>query len=105
MPISDIDTVFSGATISDFELQIPSGALISCPEPDASNPKEIIFGLLETIYQNVSGDPPTNLSVTSSALLVDESTYRKTYNFVVNLDFNGASIIEGLNVKADAAPE
>jgi len=108
MAITNITDVFAGATIGDgitaaeeFDLVIPSGAIISCPLPATGDPNEIVFGLLETIYQGVSADQPTYLRASASSSLANATTYRRTYSFTVDLDFDGDTIIEGLDVKPE----
>lgn len=101
MAITDITDVFPNADITDFELTIPSGDLVSCPNPVSSDPNEIVFGLLETIYQGVSADPPTYLKATASSSLTSATNFRRSYTFTVDLDFDGATVIEGLNVRPE----
>jgi len=101
MALTDITDIFTGADITDFELTIASGDLVSCPNPVSSDPNEIVFGLLETMYQGISNaaEPPTYLKVGATSNLIGGDIYRRTYTFTVDLDFDGDNIIEGLDVK------
>jgi len=101
MAIEHINEVFSGATITSFNLTIPSGSLASCPLPATGDPTEIIFGLLETLYQGVVAGSPTYISTNASSSLVDSTTYRRSYSFSVDLAFDGATVLETLDVKAE----
>lgn len=103
MAISHVTGVFTGATISSFNLTIPSGSLSSCPLPTSGNPTEIIFGLLETIHTAIVDGDPTYISSTAVSSLVDPSTYRRTYSFNVDLAFDNTTILELLDVKAEPA--
>lgn len=101
MAITNITDVFTGATISSFNLTIPSGTLVSCPLPATGDPNEILFGLLETMYQGVSSDSPTYLTANATSTLISADTYRRTYTFNVDLDFDGAAVLETLDVKPE----
>lgn len=99
MAIANISNVFSGATVSSFALTIPSGSLVSCTNPVATDPNEIIFGMLENIYQAVSSGDPTYIQTNVSSSLVGTDTYRRVYSFTVDLDFDGSAVIADLDVK------
>lgn len=101
MAIPHITGVFTGATISAFDLTIPSGSLVSCPLPASGNPTEIIFGLLETMHQAIASGDPTYISSSAVSSLADTTTYRRTYSFSVDLAFDNNTILELLNVKAE----
>ena len=104
MSIEKISDVFTGATISSFNLTIPSGSLFSCPLPASGDPNEILFGVLETMHQAISSGTPTYVSSSASATLIGSDTYRRTYSFTVDLDFNGSTILQLLNVKPEPQP-
>lgn len=103
MAIPHITGVFNGATISSFDLTIPSGSLFSCPLPSSGNPNEIIFGILENLHRAVASGDPTYISSSASSTLIDLSTYRRTYSFTVDLSFDNTTIIELLDVKPEPA--
>jgi hypothetical protein len=103
MAIPHITGVFSGATISSFDLTIPSGSLVSCSLPATGTPTEIIFGLLETMHQAIATGDPTYISSSAASTLLDASTYRRTYSFTVDLAFDNTTILGLLNVKAEPA--
>lgn len=100
MPILSVTEMFpKGATISSFDLTIPSGSLYSCSLPSSGNPNEVVFGLIETLHRAVASGLPTYISTTSATSLLDASTLRKTYSFTVDLSFSNSSVIESLDVK------
>lgn len=101
MAIEQISDVFTGATITSFNLTIPSGSLVSCPLPASGDPNEILFGLLETIYQGVVADQPTYITASVNSSLASSDTYRRSYSFTVDLAFDGATVLESLNVKPE----
>lgn len=101
MSIDNINQVFNGATISNFALTIPSGTLISCNQPASGNPNEIIFGILENIYQAVSSGTPTNITASAGSVLASTDTYRRNYSFTVDLAFNSSTILSTLDVKPE----
>lgn len=103
MAIPHITGVFTGATISSFDLTIPSGSLVSCALPSSGNPTEIIFGLLETMHQAIASGDPTYINSSATSSLVDLTTYRRTYSFTVDLAFNNTTILDLLNVKEEPA--
>jgi len=100
MPINSVTEMFeNGATISSFNLTIPSGSLISCPLPSSGDPNEVIFGIVETMYRAVASGSPDNISASASSTLIDTTTLRRSYSFSIDLGFDGADVIESLNVK------
>lgn len=102
MPINSLTEMFpNGATISSFNLTIPSGSLYSCPLPSSGNPNEVVFGLIETLHRAVASGLPTYITTTSSTLLASSNTLRKVYTFNIDLEFNDNSVIESLDVKAN----
>lgn len=101
MSIDNISSVFSGALVGDGDIIIPSGSLISCESPVATDPNEIIFGMLENINLAIQQNSPQNLTSSATSSMVDENTYRRTYVFRVDLDFQATDIVELLNVKAE----
>lgn len=100
MPINSISDVFPGATISNFAITIPSGALVSCRHPASNDPNEMMFGLLETMHRAVASGVPENVRTFASASLVG-NTFLRGYGFDVDLNFSGAAILEDLNVKPE----
>lgn len=103
MAFSNINDVFSGATIESGDVVIPSGSLISCESPAANNPNEIIFGILETMHDAVSAEGQTYVRSAATSNLINSSTYRRTYTFTLDLDFNNSTILNLLNVKPEPA--
>jgi hypothetical protein len=101
MAISNISDVFSGATVSSFNITIPSGSLTSCALPSSGNPTEIIFGMLENIHQSIQDNDPTYISSNAVSVLADPTTYRRVYNFTVDLNFDNNTILELLDVKSE----
>lgn len=99
MAIDKISDVFTGATISSFNLTIPSGSLVSCPLPASGDPNEIIFGLLENVHRAVASGAPTYITTSASSALVSSTTYRRSYTFNVDLEFDGSTLLETLDVK------
>lgn len=102
MSIDNISSVFDGATVNvNKSITIPSGSLISCENPVATDPNEIIFGMLENINKAIVENSPQNLTSAATSSMVSEDTYRRTYIFNVDLDFQATDILELLNVKAE----
>lgn len=101
MPINSISDVFPGASVSNFAITIPSGALVSCRNPEASDPNEIVFGILETMNRAITSGTPVNITTTSFSAILNPTTYRQSYTYDVNLEFSGAALIELLDVKAE----
>lgn len=100
MPINSVSEMFSnGATISSFNLTIPSGSLVSCPLPSSGNPNEVVFGLVETVHRAVASGLPSNIVTTATTSLLNPTTLRRSYTFVIDLAFNNSNIIELLDVK------
>lgn len=100
--LSSIADVFSGATVTNGELTIPSGSIVSYVPSSVSSPSgaEGVFGLLETLSRAVVGATGIdNLSVTSSANVLDGgTTLRKTFSFTCQLALT-SGIYESLNLK------
>ena len=101
MALTNINQVFSGAIVDDGDVIVPSGSLISCDAPVASNPNEIILGMLENIHQAIAAETPTHVRSVANFNLVDSSTYRRTYTFTLDLAFDNTTILEQLNVKPE----
>jgi hypothetical protein len=101
MSLDNITDIFTGASVFEGDIIIESGSLISCQSPTEDNPSEIIFGLLENINKAIVDNSPTYLSSRASSVVVDSSTYRRTYTISVDLAFNDQDIIELLDVKQE----
>lgn len=101
MALTSITEVFSGATVSSFNITIPSGSLASCANPSSGNPNEIILGVLENMHRAVSSGTPTYITTSATTALVNATTYRKTYVFSVDMEFNSNNLLESLDVKAE----
>ena len=98
------DNLFTGATISNGAVTIPSGTITSYipTDLDVANDadggaSEFVFGMCETMHHKVSGASLTNLTSSSTSTL-SGGVLTKTYEFVVKLDFNEANNIGNLNV-------
>jgi hypothetical protein len=100
MPINSISDVFPGASVSSFAITIPSGALVSCRNPEANDPNEIMFGLLETMHRAVVSGVPNHVRTSATSNLVG-NTFLRGYSFDVDLDFSGAAILEDLDVRPE----
>lgn len=100
--LSSIADVFSGATVTNGQLTIPSGSIVSYVPSSVSSPSgaEGVFGLLETLSRAVVGATGIdNLSVSSSANVIDSgTTLRKTFTFTCQLALT-SGIYESLNLK------
>ena len=92
--------VFGSATVSNGDLTIPSGSINSFV-PSAANTGvyEMIFGLVDTIAGAVGTGDLSNIRVTETSTLVNETLLRKNYNFIINLDFDSDAIEGTLNVR------
>lgn len=101
MPLTNINEVFADAIVDEGDIIIPSGSLVSCDLPVASNPNEIILGILENIHQAIAAETPTHVRSVANFNLVDSTTYRRSYSFTLDLAFDNAAIIEQLNVKPE----
>ena len=100
MSLASVTGVFAGATVSSGELTIPSGSIVSFVPSSATNPggAELVFGLVETMYQNV-GASNTYVKVSVNTTSVDATTLRRTYTFIVDLNLDDTGL-ENLNVKS-----
>jgi hypothetical protein len=101
MPLSNIDDIFPNATVSDGDILIPAGDLVSNATPVATEPEEIVFGMLETLHQGVVAGTPTYITTSATSSLINANTYRRVYTFVVDLDFNVSNILADLDVKPE----
>jgi len=101
MALTNINEVFAGAIVDAGDVIIPSGSLASCDLPVATDPNEIILGMLENIHQAIVAESPTYVQSTAGFNLVDSSTYRRTYSFSLDLAFNNSTILEQLDVKPE----
>ena len=101
------DNLFTGATISNGAVTIPSGTITSyiptsldvAVDPDGGA-SEFVFGMCETLNSKVSAAGLTNVTSSASSNL-SGSTLTKIYTFTVKLDFNESSNIGNLNVKSN----
>ena len=100
--LSSIADVFSGATVLNGALTIPSGSIVSYVPSSVTSPSgaEGVFGVLETLSRAVVGATGiNNVSVTSSANVIDQgTTLRKTFTFTCELALT-SGIYEALNLK------
>ena len=88
-------------TISNGDITIPSGT-IACYLPSSNTDPaaaEFVFGMCETMNRAVSNGGLTNCTSSVTTNLIGGNTLKKTYTFVVNLDFDSANV-DGLDVKA-----
>ena len=94
-----ITEIFPGATVSNGNLTIPSGAIRSFV-PTAANTgvRELVFGLLDTIASSVATGNMTYLTSSESQNIAGD-TLVKSYSFGVTLDYNANSVEALLNVK------
>lgn len=102
MPFANdsLTQIFPGLTVSNGNVTIPSGTINSfIPSSAQSGVQDFIWGLIDTLSTAVSSGLPTNITVTEGSSLPNAATLRKTYNFVVNLDYDAASVEEVLDVK------
>lgn len=99
---NSVAEIFPGATVSNADLTIPSGAINSYIPSDVTTPSvyEMCFGLLDTMAGAVATGNLTNLTVTQNQGL-SGNTLTKTYNFTVRLDFDTDNLDEVLDVKAE----
>jgi len=95
-----IDDLATDLIDGNFNLTIPSGSLVSNPMPTSGNPKEVIFGLVETIHRAIVSGDPTFITSTAQTNLVNSNTLRRTYEFSIDLDFNNTTLLELLDVKS-----
>ena len=104
MPFTDLNDIFPDATVIGGDITIPSGDLVSCQAPSLNDPEEIVFGMLETIHQGIVSANPTNIRTSSNSTLINADTYRRTYSFTVDLQFNNSVILSQLDVKPEPNP-
>ena len=93
--------LFAGASVSTGNVTIPSGTITSFTPASLTSPgpAEFVFGMCETLHHKVSGAALTNCTSTVATSLTGGDTLKKTYTFVVNLDF-ATSNLANLNVKS-----
>jgi hypothetical protein len=103
MPLNSISDVFPGASISNFAITIPSGALVSCRNPEANDPNEIMFGMLETMNRAITSGTPVNITSTVFSAILNPTTFRQSYSYNVDLDYSSNILIELLDVKPEPA--
>ena len=99
MSLASITGVFPGATVSGGELTIPSGSIVSFIPSSTTVPggAELVFGLVETMYQNV-GTSNTYVKASVNTTSIDATTLRRTYTFTVDLNLDDTGL-ENLDVK------
>jgi hypothetical protein len=100
--LSSLADVFSGATVSNGAVTIPSGSIVSYVPASVTSPSgaEGVFGVLETLSRAVAGATGiNNLSVsTNSSVLDNGATLRKSFSFTCSLALT-SGIYESLNLK------
>lgn len=100
--LSSITDVFSGATVLDGNLTIPSGSIVSYVPVSTTSPSgaEGVFGMLETLSRAVVGATGINsVSIVTNSSVVDQgTTLRKTFSFTCQLALN-SGIYEELDLK------
>tara|TARA_B100002019_G_C21247927_1_gene589410 strand:- start:1455 stop:1772 length:318 start_codon:yes stop_codon:yes gene_type:complete len=103
MALTALSGIFPNITAGDInagDITIPNGDITSFTPTnhDTSGAAEFVFGMCETMHQAVSTGGLTNCTTSVGTQLVGDTTLKKTYTFVVNLDFTNASL-ENLDVK------
>jgi hypothetical protein len=58
---------------------------------------------LENIHRAVASGTPTYVTTTASASLISSNTYRRGYTFNVDLNFDGSTLLQTLDVKDEPA--
>lgn len=100
--LSSLADVFSGATVSNGAITIPSGSIVSYVPATTTSPSgsEGVFGILETLSRKVADATGiSNLSVSTNSTVLDSgSTLRKTFTFTCSLALT-SGIYESLNLK------
>jgi hypothetical protein len=98
--LTSVTGVFPGASVSDGDLTLPSGSVVSFTPVSATDPggSEMVFGLCETMYQKVSVSSNPFVKAQVNTVSIDASTLRRTYTFSVDLDLSQTGL-ENLNVK------
>lgn len=109
MSLTSVSDVFTGATVENGNLTIPSGTITSWDPTSATVPGgyELVYGLLETLAAKV-GTSYSNMSASATSQTIGSpstagSKLRRKYTFTVDLDFSGA-ILDQINVVPPAAP-
>lgn len=99
--IFTIDGVGQVPTISNGDITIPSGSIVSYVPSSNTSPaaSEFVFGMCETMHRAVVDGGLTNCTSSVGTQLVGSTTLKKTYTFVVNLDFASANL-DDLDVKS-----
>jgi hypothetical protein len=102
MGIFFVQDVFNGASVSDGDLTIPSGSIVSYVPSTSGNPPatEMVFGLLETMHRAVASGNPVNVTSTVNSSF-GNNVLSRFYTFQVNLDFNPEVSLENLDVVAE----
>ena len=101
------DNLFTGATISNGAVTIPSGTITSyiptnldvAVDPDGGA-SEFVFGMCETLNTKVAAASLNDVTASSTSTLAG-STLTKTYTFTVKLNFNESANIGNLNVQSN----
>lgn len=101
--IFTIDGVGQVPTISNGDITIPSGSIVSYVPSSNTSPaaSEFVFGMCETMHSAVKDGGLTNCTTSVATSLTGGNTLKKVYTFTVNLDFADANL-ENLNVKAES---
>lgn len=103
MALTALSGIFGGQepTISNGAITIPSGTIVSYIPIGQTDPSaaEFVFGMCETMHQAVVDGGLTNCTSSVGTQLVGSTTLKKTYTFVVNLDFASANL-DDLDVKS-----
>ena len=99
--IFQLDGVGQIPTISNGDITIPSGTIVSYVPTSNTDPAaaEFVFGMCETMNRAVSTGNLTNCTSSVSTSLISGNTLRKSYTFTVNLNFDSTSV-DNLDVKA-----
>lgn len=104
MALTALSGIFPNITAGDInagDITIPNGDITSFTPTnhDTSGAAEFVFGMCETMHQAVNTGGLTNCTTSVGTQLIGDTTLKKTYTFVVNLDFTNASL-DNLDVKA-----
>jgi hypothetical protein len=99
--IFTIDGVGQTPTISNGDITIPSGSIVSYVPVSNTSPaaSEFVFGMCETMHQAVTDGGLTNCTSSVATSLVGGNTLKKVYTFTLNLDFASADL-NNLDVKS-----
>ena len=109
MSLLHVNGIFSGASVNNSDLIIPSGSITSFTPSDGTTPGgvEMIYGLLESMSAAIIADAAdpnpttTRLTATASSRL-NGGLLRRSYTFTVDLAFSD-DLLADLNVAAEPA--